>query len=71
MTKFASQPAGTASQTKAISKRGAKINATDKRIVRLTIFAIKNGRIFPIPRRTPSVTNLMPKSMKKQPIHFI
>ena len=65
MTKFASQPAGTASQTKTIPKRGAKINATDKRIARLTIFAIKNGRIFPIPRRTPSVAILIPINMKK------
>ncbi len=63
--KLANQPAGTASQTNAIPKRGAKINATDKRIARLTIFAIKNGRIFPSPRRTPSVAILIPINIKK------
>ena len=40
--KLASQPAGTASQTKAMPKRGAQINATDKRIARFTMLETKS-----------------------------
>ena len=63
--KFANQPAGTASQTNSIQKRGAKIKATDRRIARFTMFAIRNGRMIPRPRRTPSVAILIPIKMKK------
>ena len=63
--KFASQPTGTASQTKAMPKRGAQIRATDRRIARFTMFATRNGRIIPRPRRTPSVAILIPMKMKK------
>ena len=34
-------------------------------IARFTIFAIRNGRMIPSPRRTPSVAILMPIKMKK------
>ena len=63
--KFASQPTGIASQTKAMPKRGAQIRATDRRIARFTMFATRNGRIIPRPRRTPSVAILIPMKMKK------
>ena len=46
-------------------KRGAKISATDKRIARFTMFAIRNGRIIPRPRSTPSVAILIPIKIKK------
>ena len=46
-------------------KRGAKISATDRRIARFTMFAMRNGRMIPSPRRTPSVAILIPMKMKK------
>lgn len=69
--KLASQPAGTASQTNAMPKRGAQIRATDRRIARFTMFAARNGRMIPSPRRTPSVAILMPIKIKKQPSHLM
>ena len=63
--KLASQPAGTASQTNAMPKRGAQIRATDRRIARFTMFAARNGRMIPSPRRTPSVAILIPIKIKK------
>lgn len=45
-------------------KRGAQIRATDRRIARFTMFATRNGRIIPRPRRTPSVAILIPMKMK-------
>ena len=54
-------------------KRGAQIRATDRRIARFTMFATRNGRIIPRPRRTPSVAILIPMKMKKvtKPSHII
>lgn len=69
--KLASQPAGTASQTNAIPKRGAQIKATERRIARFTIFAARNGRMMPSPRSTPSVAIFIPIKMKKKPSHLI
>ena len=56
---------GTASQTKSMPKRGAQIKVTDKRIARFTILAMRNGRMMPSPRRTPSVAILIPIKRKK------
>lgn len=42
-----------------------KNKATDRRIARFTILAIRNGRMIPSPRRTPSVAILMPMKIKK------
>ena len=37
-------------------KCGAKTNATNRRIARFTMFAMRNGHMIPRPRRTPKVS---------------
>ena len=43
----------------------AGISATDRRIARFTMLAMRNGRMIPSPRRTPSVAILIPIKIKK------
>ena len=69
MTKFASQPTGTAYQTISTPQSGAQSHDSSTRMARLTRFAIVNIFTSPAPRRMPSTAILKPMKQKKKPMN--